>query len=442
MILSPNRLCFGHYLRQTGCGVKKYVSLGSNGRKLHKAEGLTVQTLRVIAAALMVAALTFTASQSSFATAPSPDSTFVVGDWAEAETPSKVELEDLRDVADSLGISVEAAIAKFSGQELFAAAVDEIRAQHAQAFATALWIGGNEIPASIAFAGAPDPRALDRVAALPFPVEVRVDAFASEIDLIAAQIAARDAVGSTPGIDLAESEIDTTTGSISVIYSLGSTLTKAEVVAIVEAAIRIKLGTPLPKGAVSVRAGIVNKPTETAIVGGNSLGGCTAAFAITSGGVPGIATAAHCANGNYSYGGSTATYKAQSSPSSGDVQWHQVGAAVTNKFRYTPSGGERSVTSTSNPTSGSAICYLGKTTGNNCGTVSTINYCDSAGYCLLFRSGPSRVDLGDSGGPWYFGNVAKGVTRGFLTSGGARVDDIATRVGALNLLNTVVKTAP
>lgn len=75
--------------------------------------------------------------------------------------------------------------------------------------------------------------------------------------------------------------------------------------------------------------------------------------------------------------------------------------------------------------------------------MSTINYCDSAGYCLLFRSGPSRVDFGDSGGPWYYGNVAKGVTRGFLENNlGFRVDDIATRVGALNLLNTVVKTAP
>jgi len=392
----------------------------------------------------IVAAATFLSSQAGYAADGPPGATTLVGTPAEISV-SDAEREDLAMVAETLGISLEAAIDRFSGQELFAAAVDQLRQTEADTFSTVLWQGDDRYRAVVSFRGAPSEAALDILKELPFGVLVRGDARASEADLIDAQTVAREAVAAIPGVAAADSVIDDHNGEVVVTYSLldGDLLATevARIAASAVASLDARLGTGIPLRTVE---GFVPTEHETAIVGGNGFLDCTAGFAVTSSGTTGISTAGHCLNDTTYYGGSYAYFEAQSAPASGDVQWHTFnGAAVTNKFRYTSSGGERFVTSAVNPVSGSAICYWGLTTGNNCGTVTAVNYCSPSGYCLLFRYGPSTAEYGDSGGPWYFGNVGKGITHGFLTNGlGFRVDDLATRVGALNLLNLAVKVTP
>jgi hypothetical protein len=399
---------------------------------------------RIAAFVAIVATTTFLGVQAGHADEGAPGATTLVGKPAPIVV-SDAEREDLAMVAETLGIGFDEAIERFSGQELFAAAVDQLRLTETDTFSTALWEAGDGYKAVISFHGVPSRAALDTLSDLPFRVLVRSDARASEADLIAAQAVAREAVAGIPGVAAADSVIDDRSGEVVVTYSLLDRGVAATEVARVSDAAVARL-TALSGRDVPVRTveGFVPTEHQTAIVGGNGFLTCTAGFTVTSSGATGISTAGHCLNNTTYYGGSYAYFVAQSAPANGDVQWHTFnGAAVTNKFRYTSGGGERFVTSTANPVNGSAICYWGMTTGSHCGTVTAVNYCSPGGYCLLFRYGPSTADHGDSGGPWYFGNVGKGITQGYLTNGlGFRVDDMATRVGALNLLGLVVKVTP
>lgn len=354
---------------------------------------------------------------------------------------SEAELTDLKMVGDALGISFEDAQDRFAGQELFAAAVDRIRLEDPMRFSVAHWTGGSESQARIFFVGQPAKATMDLIAALPIKTEVDITGIAPETDLVSAQAIARQKVAALPGVAAADSVVDDYSGRILVRYELLPGFFSPDFTAVFD--LISKQVSLQAADAIDIELAPVPKSREAAIVGGNPIGLCTAAFTVTSNGVRGVTTAGHCANSTYTYGGLSAPYQNQAAPASGDLQWHSLNGTITNKIRYTSGGGERSVTSASNPVTGSAICYWGKTTGNRCGTVTAINYCDSSGYCLLFRYGPSTVEPGDSGGPWYYGNVAKGVTRGYLTNGlGARIDDIATRIGALSLLSLVVKVTP
>jgi hypothetical protein len=128
----------------------------------------------------------------------------------------------------------------------------------------------------------------------------------------------------------------------------------------------------------------------------------------------------------------------------GDVQWLKLSSGtVTNKFQYDSTGSVRTVTAATNPSVGTVICRWGKTSGYLCGTVRKISYCDPSGVCKLFTATPSLLNFGDSGGPWWFGNNAAGISRGYVVDDNLDPDfDMATRVGSLNLIGLAVKVTP
>ncbi|MEO8262112.1 MAG: S1 family peptidase [Pseudolysinimonas sp.] len=375
------------------------------------------------------------------AVADDHDTSYTVGSTAKIAV-SPAEAEDLRTLAGSLGISFDEARDRFAGQELFAAAVDVARRTDPQAFSTATWTPESEHSAEIAFVGTPSPKVAAALAALPYSVAVSEDAARTEADFEKDHIAIQEAIAALPGVARVQSWGDPATGRLTVTYDTvaESVATTADAVTATAARVaRGQLDLELIPGGAGV--GVL-----TAIVGGNPLLDCTAGFTVTSVSSTGVSTAAHCDNGvpQTYYGGSYATFGAASAASNGDLQWHKfVGAvAVTNKFRYTSAGGERFVTSATNPVAGSAICYWGKTSGNHCGTVQTANLCDSS-WCRLFSATPSTLQPGDSGGPWYYGNVGKGISHGYVTNGiGVRLYDLATQIGAHSYLGLAVKVTP
>lgn len=64
------------------------------------------------------------------------------------------------------------------------------------------------------------------------------------------------------------------------------------------------------------------------------------------------------------------------------------------------------------------MCKYGRTTRYTCSTVYGTGYCND-GYCGLYASAAMMVEPGDSGGPWFYGSGAKGITNGFATIGGS-----------------------
>ncbi len=172
---------------------------------------------------------------------------------------------------------------------------------------------------------------------------------------------------------------------------------------------------------------IIRQPAreEVTIYGGLDLSTCTAGFSVQStSGLTGVTTAAHCDNTQSITDPLGATYaltfQAEKYGSGYDWQWHTLaGATVTNTIQDGAST-TRSITGQllwANQNVGDAVCKFGKTSGFTCGQVTDKNLCftqsDGTTGCNFIKveSVPSGTALsapGDSGGPWFSGNTARG----------------------------------
>lgn len=186
----------------------------------------------------------------------------------------------------------------------------------------------------------------------------------------------------------------------------------------------------------------VSSPDEApapAARGGLAYSTCTGGFIVSSSGVYGISTAQHCATKPATYDGSTTG----SSTALGgrDVRWTRfIIASPSRTFQY-DFGKFRAATGSGDPVVGTVACKFGNTTGYSCDTVESSGNCTTyAGwpqFCGLFRTANNYVSPGDSGGPWFYGNTARGITSGY-SSGDS---DIFSGIGSLNLLSLVVYTS-
>jgi hypothetical protein len=164
-------------------------------------------------------------------------------------------------------------------------------------------------------------------------------------------------------------------------------------------------------------------PTTFATVRGgdayfiNRGGRCSVGFSVTTG----FVTAGHCGKSGATTqyltasGANIGTFAQSTFPGSGDFAFVRAATGNTYSGRINNYAGSTLPVSGSTATAvGGSICRSGSTTGVFCGTVrslgATVNYAEGAVTGLTQTN--VCAEPGDSGGSWYTGAQAQGVTSG------------------------------
>lgn len=112
------------------------------------------------------------------------------------------------------------------------------------------------------------------------------------------------------------------------------------------------------------------------------------------------------------------TRRARHQGSSGDLAWFSRGAFTAARTFYNDWQRKRYVDNRSGmPSTGTRICKFGMTTSATCSTVrtrdATITSADITYRHMVIMNG-GGVRPGDSGGPWYYGGTAYGITHDYF----------------------------
>ncbi len=153
---------------------------------------------------------------------------------------------------------------------------------------------------------------------------------------------------------------------------------------------------------------------------------CTWGFTVGVSGHGGLVTAAHCPN-TLSYGWIPTTVTSSDRHDSVDAQLHDVDNAWDGSFENEVNYGGRVREITSRTTWGNMdkndwVCHEGRETGYTCGQITT-KYEDNLPQVpdssLFVRVEGPLIDCDhtDSGGPWFYGNVAWGIHHGHRANG-------------------------
>lgn len=190
----------------------------------------------------------------------------------------------------------------------------------------------------------------------------------------------------------------------------------AKQVGLVEGEFEVRTVSDLPTTFVTVRGGdayYINRAAR-----------CSVGFSVTTG----FVSAGHCGSAGdaatTSAGVALGTFSGSVFPGSGDYSY--IRGSTGNTFSGTInnySGGTIAVAGSTAAATGASICRSGSTTGVFCGTVralgATVNY--SEGRVTGLTQTSVCAEPGDSGGSFYSGSQAQGVTSGGsgdCTSGG------------------------
>lgn len=348
------------------------------------------------------------------------------------------ELEDLRVWAAASGTTFEQATRWFAGQTTFQQYVDLVAGQNPESFLHAEWVPGERPYGVLSFKGESPPSVMDQVAKLPVNIELvsgRDQNFTEFSDAVQkVYFALTDPVKR----NAVTVEGDPALGVIIVSTFNGEAeITEEELIAATNAAGQNQLVFD------EVESFGEQIPGPESSLGGRGWADCTAGFSVRRGTVYGMSTAHHCTSIGLTTPYQGTSMAAPAAPvslakSSGDVMWRRTVSLVTEPRFQAVTNGYRLVSATANPAVGTAICKFGVATGQTCGTVANTSVC-SSGYCGLSRVGSHISQPGDSGGPWFFGNTAMGIHHGSVQAGAGLASGF-TRIGALNLLNTVVLT--
>lgn len=158
---------------------------------------------------------------------------------------------------------------------------------------------------------------------------------------------------------------------------------------------------------------------------GGISGHCVTAFSVTGGGVNGVLTAGHCGAWLTHYQpevGSlyTITYQNHKVDFLGDAGWYSTAHTEYDDF-YTGPGTRQDVASyrpKNYMSPNDWVCFWGRWSGTAvCRQIDNTNICGTTGACSLIRLTGSTSLPGDSGGPWYLGNIAYGIHTGSSPDG-------------------------
>ena len=331
-------------------------------------------------------------------------------------------------MAQQDNISLDEAIKRYAWHEPFSMLVDELRQQYPESFAGARIMDDGR--SWIAFASDVPSGALGKLADLTDAlgqfgqkVELIENRGFTEEALDEAVIDAHQmAMQRQAFVENVSTGADIASGLITVELELARTARgTAEAEALVSE-IERKVVSP----AMEVRVRIVDEVlagNDRNLYGGNMLawsdGGslaCTSGFSVTFGSVRGLATAGHCDDTPfYSVSGADVPLYlwAEYESDYGDFEWLVSGEYHADDFFSGPYDSYlRDVSGVGFPTTGQNICRNGAKTGKFCDKVYSLNHCLN-GSCRLALSENNTSQGGDSGGPWFYGNTAYGIHKGY-----------------------------
>ncbi len=342
---------------------------------------------------------------------------------------SDAELRDLQAVAKQFGITLEAAIDRYAWNDNFALAVAEIRKSFPEDFAGAEIVDANN--AWIAFKnGTPEASAemVDSfVDAYPrILVDVRSDMGFSEIELRSAIEVAHYTVIERSEVRDAVTSHDYATGVITTSVMLQDSVPVsmlnnllAEVELNLASAVGVNILNDMIVSVVQSASPVLSgNHSRTEHLGGEDII-CTTGFGVWGpGAVPGILTAGHCDLSGYWDDGCFLSLEDSYVSTYGDFAWFSGSSCTHTDDFYAGSSSttetdRRDVSSMGWSVVGQSLCHNGRITHQQCQEVRKLNQC-AAGACNLVQMGANLTEVGDSGGPVYWGNTAYGITKGWM----------------------------
>ncbi|MDO5092569.1 MAG: hypothetical protein Q4D79_03975 [Propionibacteriaceae bacterium] len=370
----------------------------------------------LIASLVVVSALALASLPGPIAHAENGD------DSPEDLAVAAAEAADNAALAEELGVPEEQAAEWFQGEEEFLGAVEHAKAAAGEQFFYAAWTPQEEAETGykgwIAFKGEVSQEAVAPFAALDFPVEVRTNAEFTENELEQIRQEKMTALAEAGNFKGLVGDIESD-GSITIQYEpsidmIGSPQISATATSLSE-------NSPV-KVTVAPATGIA--PTEEVLKGGAGIASCTLGFVVVYRGRVGALTAGHCPNSPGVPTGSSVALKfvKQHIGDYGDVQLHTSTDSAANEIRVSRAGEYRTITASGEGIKGSRVCNYGKTRAlPSCTTIRTVNHAfihpDTGMYVSqMVQTNGSFTNAGDSGGPWYFAQTARGIH--FGKSGG------------------------
>lgn len=178
-------------------------------------------------------------------------------------------------------------------------------------------------------------------------------------------------------------------------------------VGLVDSEFEVRTVKEMPTTFATIRGG------DAYLIGGSSR--CSVGFSVTTG----FVTAGHCgrsgASASTTGGASLGSFAGSVFPGSADMAWVRTSSGHTLQGRINNyNGGTLPVSGSTQAAIGASICRSGSTTGVHCGTVRsfgvTVNY--SQGSVTGLTGTNVCAEPGDSGGSFYSGAQAQGVTSG------------------------------
>ena len=332
------------------------------------------------------------------------------------DPPTAAEMRDLATVAEANGISLEEAVATRGWRRGFSQLVQQIASGNPESFAGAAieqngstWIAfKGAIPAGVDTLVEQFEREVLEPRAWSTRIDLVPNRGFSERELNDRVIAAHQAVyDRSPLVSDVSTEADPRTGEIQVVVrSVGQDLarTAADVKSRLPADVSVRVTSSALGG------------DDATHKGGQPMSTCTSGFSVFSSTMTGMATAAHCGD-LQSMNGVTLVFKAAHNGTYGDMQWHhKSGETFADDFlagnATTWNYDNRDVSGTGSPVVGLDVCKNGKNGYKDCDEVKALGHCFN-GACNLVRVYERQAEPGDSGGPWFWGNTAYGLHKGY-----------------------------
>ncbi|WP_155884540.1 S1 family peptidase [Actinomadura flavalba] len=340
-----------------------------------------------------------------------------------------VELVDLRRIAVAEKISYGEAIDRYGWQTRFEQVADRLERDYPAELAEAA-LDEDGKGARFSFKGDVPAQAVKLARTLPAKVELKGGTGYSAAELERAMNTAHDSVARRKDVAHVQSAYDASTGVV--VVEARRVELAADPDAPEEAQPAMRPATPAnPR--IKVRLILGNhpdvRPADRAMRGGGRMTYCTAGFTVKKirGKAKGISTAGHCAVAKrLTYrlhkkdGGTRTTIvrKRRHQGASGDVSWYSRGRfKVARTFYYAWNKKRYADRRAGTPRKGTRICKFGVTSGASCTTVRASNATISTGgrtYRRMVTTNGGGVRPGDSGGPWYYGGTAYGITHGYF----------------------------
>lgn len=360
---------------------------------------------------------------------------FVVEGRGVSEKMDSLLLQDLETLAKQTGADLDELKRSHEDIDDFSELATAFEEKYPDIYVRSGVDGEGEARNWLLFTELPPAEVVDRLHSLSVDVEIIYGAPAPAVEIAAVEAALISAAAdSKEAFEGAEARYDATRSVIELEYvanpDAASSIIDDAVLLALRAAAHASNDGLLPAPVEPIESASTQGAVQETVVSGgrtlrrvsNNAEWCTAGFTAERNGNRGLITARHCDVAlKYQQEedvidpdgvGATASVWL-------DLSWHRtLGSHSTNKqFRATgtQSSDDRVVENVSNSPQGHAVCHWGITTGYACSSVQAQDVCvtlSGIDTCGLDKTYLDVSSPGDSGGPWFTANTARGIHAG------------------------------